>query len=142
MQRPTINRRQFLELAIEIIQKQGRTILFCSHILSDVERIAERIGILAAGKLVVNCPLEQLKERVKKLRVIFSESVPANLYLTEIINRQIQGREMIITVANWNKQKQAILETFKPSSCTEIPMSLEDIFIECTRPSDESVPVA
>jgi len=138
----TVARRQFLELAIEVIQKQGRTILFCSHILSDVERIADRIGILAAGKLVVDCPLEQLKERVKKLRVIFAESVPANLYLTEIINQQTQGREMTITVANWNKQKQAILETFKPSSCTEIPMSLEDIFIECTKPNLESVEVA
>ncbi len=138
----TVARRQFLELAIEIIQKQGRTILFCSHILSDVERIADRIGILAAGKLVVDCPLEQLKERIKKLRVIFGESVPANLYLTEIINQQVQGREMVITVANWNRQKQAILETFKPSSCTEIPMSLEDIFIECTRPSAEPVEVA
>jgi ABC-2 type transport system ATP-binding protein len=135
----TVARRQFLELAIDIIQKQGRTILFCSHILSDVERIADRIGILAAGKLVVDCPLEQLKERVRKLRIIFGESVPANLYLTEIINQQIHGREMTITAANWNKQKQAILETFKPSSCTEIPMSLEDIFIECTKPNPKTI---
>jgi ABC-2 type transport system ATP-binding protein len=138
----TVARRQFLELAIEVIQKQDRTILFCSHILSDVERIADRIGILAAGKLVVDCPLEQLKERVKKLRIIFPEIPPANLYLTEIINQQVQGREIVITVANWNLQKQAILETFKPSSCIEIPMSLEDIFIECTRPSAEPVEVA
>ncbi len=138
----TVARRQFLELAIEVIQKQGRTILFCSHILSDVERIADRIGILAAGKLVVDCPLEQLKERVRKLRVIFPESAPANLYLTEIVNCQVQGREMVLTVANWNQQKQAILETFKPSSCTEVPMSLEDIFIECTRPSTEPLQVA
>ena len=138
----TVARRQFIELAIDIIQQQGRTILFCSHILSDVERIADRIGILAAGKLVIDCPLEQLKERVRKLRVIFPDAAPANLYLTEIVNQQTQGREMVITVANWNKQKQTILDTFKPSSCTEIPMSLEDIFIECTRPSAEPLAVA
>ncbi len=135
----TVARRQFLELAIELIQQQGRTILFCSHILSDVERIADKIGILAAGKLVVDCPLEELKERIKKLRIIFPESAPPNLYLTEIINQQIQGREMVITVANWNKQKQTVLETFKPSSCTEIPMSLEDMFIECTKPNPEYI---
>jgi ABC-2 type transport system ATP-binding protein len=135
----TVARRQFLELAIDLIQQQGRTILFCSHILSDVERIADKIGILAAGKLVVDCPLEELKERVKKLRIIFPETAPPNLYLTEIINQQIQGREMVITVANWNKQKQTVLETFKPSSCTEIPMSLEDIFIECTNPNPVSI---
>jgi len=135
----TVARRQFLELAIELIAQQGRTILFCSHILSDVERIADRIGILAAGKLIVDCPLEQLKERVKKLRVIFPETAPTNLYLTEIVNQQIDGREMVITAANWNKQKQTVLETFKPSSCTEIPMSLEDIFIECTNPNPVSI---
>jgi ABC-2 type transport system ATP-binding protein len=135
----TIARRQFLELAIDLIQRQGRTILFSSHILSDVERIADRIGIIAAGKLVVDCPLEELKERVKKLRVIFPEAAPSNLYLKEIVNQQIDGREMVITVANWNRQKQTVLDTFKPASCTEIPMSLEDIFIECTRPSAELI---
>jgi ABC-2 type transport system ATP-binding protein len=135
----TIARRQFLELAIDLIQRQGRTILFSSHILSDVERIADRVGIFAAGKLVVDCPLEELKERVKKLRVIFPEAAPQNLYLKEIVNQQIDGREMVITVANWNGQKQTVLDTFKPSTCTEIPMSLEDIFIECTRPNPELI---
>ncbi len=62
----TVARRQFLELAIDVIQRQGRTILFSSHILSDVERIADRIGVLVAGKLVVDCSLDELKSRVKK----------------------------------------------------------------------------
>jgi ABC-2 type transport system ATP-binding protein len=135
----TVARRQFLELAIDVIQKQGRTILFSSHILGDVERIADRIGIITAGKLVVDCALEELKERVKKFRLIFSESAPVNLHLNEIINQQREGREMAITVVNWNQQKQALVDVFKPSSCTEIPMSLEDIFIECTKP--EPMPI-
>ncbi|MCX5636446.1 MAG: ABC transporter ATP-binding protein [Planctomycetota bacterium] len=136
----TVARRQFLELAIDLIEQQNRTILFSSHILSDVERIADRIGILAGGKLVVDCALEELKNRVKKFRLIFPESAPENLYLTEIVNKEIEGREIAITVANWNQQKQAMLGTFQPSSCTELPMSLEDIFIECTKP--DAVPLA
>ena len=128
----TVARRQFLELAIDILQQDNRTILFSSHILSDVERIADRIGILVAGKLVVDCTLEELKTRITKLRLIFPEKPPADLHLTDIINQQTQGRELVITIANLNKQKRAIIETFNPSSYTEIPMSLEDIFIECT----------
>jgi ABC-2 type transport system ATP-binding protein len=135
----TVSRRTFLELAVDLLQKDGRTILFCSHILSDVERIADRIGILAGGKLVVDCPLEDLKKRIRKLRLIFRESTPTNLHLTEIVNQRAEGRELTVTVANWNEQKQALLETFKPESCTEIPMSLEDIFIECTRPAATAV---
>ena len=135
----TVARRQFLELAIDVIQRQGRTILFSSHILGDVERIADRVGILVAGKIVADCSLEELKDRVKKLRVIFPDRAPQELYITEIIHQQTQGREMALTVANWNAQKQAILKTFKPESCTEVPMTLEDIFIECTRPASSPV---
>lgn len=136
----TVVRRQFIELAIDVIQRQGRTILFSSHILADVERIADRIGILVGGKLAVDCALEELKERVRKLRVIFPSPVPEDLYLTEIIRQQVRGREMILTVANWNPQKRAILDTFGPEDCTEVPMTLEDIFIECTRPVSAAVP--
>ena len=136
----TVARRQFLELAIDVIQRQGRTILFSSHILSDVERIADRIGVLVAGKLAVDCALEELKNRVRKLRVIFPEQAPEDLYITEIVNQRAEGREMVLTVANWNRQKQAILDTFGPESCTEMLMTLEDIFIECTRPASSVVP--
>lgn len=130
----TVARHQFLALAIDLIQKDARTILFCSHILSDVERIADRIGILVAGKLVVDCSLDELKNRVKKLRLIFPQDAPQQLHLTEVIRQRNAGREMVITVANWNRQKKAMIETFKPASCDEIPMSLEEIFIECTHP--------
>jgi len=129
----TVVRREFLELAIDLIQRQGRTILFGSHILSDVERISDRIGMLVAGKLVVDCSLEELKRRVKKLQIIFANQAPTDLPLTEIIHQQNDGREMLLTAANWNERKQALIDTYKPTSCEEVPMSLEDIFIECTR---------
>ena len=135
----TVARRQFLELAIDVIQRNGRTILFSSHILSDVERIADRIGILAAGELVVDCELEELKKRVKKLRIIFPDESPQDLHLTGIISQQRMGREIVITVANFNEQKQVVIDTFHPQSCTEIPMSLEDLFIECTKTGEKNV---
>jgi ABC-2 type transport system ATP-binding protein len=128
----TVARRQFLELAIELISQDGRTILFSSHILSDVERLADRIGILRAGKLVVDCELEELKKRVRKLRLIFDGQLPGEFPIMEIIADKRQGREVLLTVANWNENKQMLLNTFKPTSCTEIPMTLEELFIECT----------
>jgi ABC-2 type transport system ATP-binding protein len=134
----TVARRQFLELAIELISQDGRTILFCSHILSDVERLADRIGILRAGKLVVDCQLEELKRRVQKLRVIFDGEPPREFPIAEIIAEKRQGREIILIVANWNENKQKILDIFKPASCTEIPMTLEEIFIECTASGDDA----
>ncbi len=135
----TVARRHFLELAIEVIQKQGRTILFSSHILSDVERIADRIGIVVGGRLLVDCDLETLKTRIKKFRVIFPEQAPAELHIKELVRTRSLGREMTITAANWNERKHAMLEVFAPESIDEIPMTLEDIFIECTDGETEPV---
>ena len=67
---------------MELISRDGRTILFSSHILSDVERLADRIGILRAGKLVVDCELEELKKRAKKLRLIFNGQLPREIPIT------------------------------------------------------------
>lgn len=128
----TVTRRQFLELAIDLIQKQGKTILFSSHILADVERIADRIGILVNGALVVDCPLEDLKTRVTQVRVIFKEAPPPVIPLAEIIRSQTEGREVLLTVANWDEHKRAMVEALGPVECCEKRMSLEDIFLECT----------
>lgn len=129
----TTTRREFLEMAIDLIQRDGeRTILFSSHILGDVERIADRIGIFIHGRLVVDCELDELKSRVRKMRVIFDETPPQQLYINGIISRKDSNREMTITVADWNQQKQAYLDTCRPKECIDIPMSLEDIFVETT----------
>ena len=89
----------------------------------------------------MDCPLEDLKNRVKKLRVIFKTEAPAQLHLTEIIRQENRGREMTITLANDCEQKRRVLETYKPDSIDEIPMSLEDIFIECTNPTPANLTI-
>ena len=80
-----------------------------------------------------------MKERVKKTRIIFKDSVPEDLHLTEIINQKQYDHELVITAANWNGHKRAMVETFGPESIDEIPMTLEDIFIECTNPEPVSI---
>ena len=128
----TVARRQFLELAIDLIQRQGRSILFSSHILADVERIADRIGVMVAGELVVDCSLAHLREHIRKFRLVFAEPAPAQIPIADLINSKQAGREVVLTAANWSDQKQAMLETLNPIDITEIPMSLEDVFLECS----------
>jgi len=45
-----------------------RTILFSTHIVSDLERIANRVWILKDGKLVIDEPLDNLKESTLAIR--------------------------------------------------------------------------
>ncbi len=128
----TVARRQFLELAIDLIQQQDKTILFSSHILADVERIADRVGILVNGSLVVDCALEALKQRVTQVRVIFKESPPPSIPLTDVIQCHTEGREVLLTAANWTDQKRAMIEALGPTECCVESMGLEDIFLACS----------
>jgi ABC-2 type transport system ATP-binding protein len=53
-----IGRSEVIDLLLSI-NKQGKTIFFCSHILSEVERLCDRIGILVEGKLQFVGPVEE-----------------------------------------------------------------------------------
>ncbi|HVT87567.1 MAG TPA: ABC transporter ATP-binding protein [Tepidisphaeraceae bacterium] len=56
-------RRQFLQLIIDLAEPGKRTVLFSTHITSDLERVADHVAILKAGKIVHFGLLEDLKEQ-------------------------------------------------------------------------------
>jgi ABC-2 type transport system ATP-binding protein len=55
-------RREFLETSIQYLHKEGSTILFSSHYMSDVERLADRIVMIHKGKLLLDEALDSLQE--------------------------------------------------------------------------------
>ena len=54
-------RRDFLESIIQLIQQEGRTVLFSSHLLHEVERVADQVVILDRGRLVQAGSIEEFK---------------------------------------------------------------------------------
>jgi len=56
-------RRDFLESIIQIIQQEGRTVLFSSHLVHEVERVADQIVVIDQGRLLVSARLDDLKQQ-------------------------------------------------------------------------------
>lgn len=56
-----LGRHDFLEFIRGLARERGVTVLFSTHILSDIERICERVAILHRGRLVAHGPLAELK---------------------------------------------------------------------------------
>ena len=54
-------RRDLLALIADL--RASATVIFSTHVLADVERICDRVGIMAAGRLVTEGPLDELLER-------------------------------------------------------------------------------
>jgi len=68
-------RREFLETAIQLLNREGTGILFSSHYMSDVERLGGRVILLDEGKIRIDRELDALREG-HCLAIIPRQSVP------------------------------------------------------------------
>src|SRR5437870_8043074 len=79
-----IVRRDILGAVMRTIAHEGRTVLFSSHLLDEVEEVADHVTMIAGGKIVLSGPLEEIKEshrvdgRVPSLDEIFVSRVGAS----------------------------------------------------------------
>ena len=131
----TVVRRDFLESMIQIIQGQGRTILFSSHILADVERVADRVGILVDGVLRVDCPTDVFKESIREVVLDFPGPPPEFPPCRGLVTSRVVGRrrELIFVGFGDNERQLAERLTPAPLAIDVVEMNLEDAFIEYTR---------
>lgn len=136
----TVVRREFLESLIEIIQRRERTILFSSHILGDVERVADRIGILLDGALRVDCPTEHFKQALRKVILEFAGEPPNIEDCRGLVSSRRNQNRMELVIANYNGEHHEYLESLSPVHIEEVEYNLEDAFIEYTRGEERSLP--
>src|SRR2546425_4828167 len=57
-----IVRRDILGAVMRTIADEGRTVLFSSHLLDEVEEVADHVTMIASGRIVLSAPLADLKE--------------------------------------------------------------------------------
>jgi ABC-2 type transport system ATP-binding protein len=80
-----LGRYQMREI-IESLKSQGKTIFFNSHVLSDVEKICDRVALLAKGELIAMGSMQELLGRADKYRVLIQGGRPEMLqpWLTDL----------------------------------------------------------
>lgn len=68
-----IVRRDILTAIIRTIADEGRTVLFSSHLLSEVERVSDRIAMLKAGRIVFSGNLADIKQSYHRVTLRFEQ---------------------------------------------------------------------
>jgi len=129
----TVVRREFLESLIHLIQRNGRTIFFSSHMLSDVERVADRVGILADGVLRVDCPTDHFKSAVRRVVMEFSGAVPRFPACAGLVSQRALGGKLELVVVDFGNQHRELAESLGATDLDVLEMNLEDAFIAYTR---------
>ncbi len=129
-------RRQFLEGIIELIMRQGRTIFFSSHILGDVERVADRLVVLDKGVIRADCSLEEFRRTVRKVRVGFTSAPPAEITVDGLLHCRKKDNELeLVLVGTSDEQVVSWVESVGAKEYQTVNMNLEDQFIEYTAPT-------
>jgi ABC-2 type transport system ATP-binding protein len=141
----TVVRRDFLESLIQIIQRRGRTILFSSHILGDVERVADRIGILVDGVLRVDCPTDHFKDSIRKISwdapSDFDTSRSEILHCPGLVHHRRMGGRVELVVVGFNDEHRRCFESIGARNIEVVDFNLEDAFIEYTRGPRRGLPI-
>lgn len=125
-----IARRQFLRELLEISANRERTVLFSTHIVSDLERVADQIWIVRSGALAWYGALDALKESIVRLNIRARGSLPASLPIRHVLSQQISGPQASAVVSDWDPEEIGTLQHALRAEIEVESMSLEDLFIE------------
>ncbi len=123
-----VARREFMEIIVEEVREQKRTTFFSSHLIDEVERCADRIGILHAGRMRFEGRLDELRGQVRRLELSNDGEpldLPADFELWKESHRG-ETRSLVLKapIESWNG-------LILPSNGVAHKLTLEEIFIAC-----------
>jgi ABC-2 type transport system ATP-binding protein len=124
-----VARRSLLQSMLYVTRRADRTIFFSSHLLSDVERVADRIAVLDGGVLRADCTVDAFRQNLRHFVLKFRETPPAAPDLPGLLQSFRTDRELTVTVANATPDLEARLAALRPESIEPVAMTLEDAFI-------------
>lgn len=125
-------RREFMENLVAVLQETGVTVFFSSHQLDDVERIADWIGLLHRGRLIVQSPLEQLKATIKRVVALFPEPAPPFAW-PGLLQHDCEGRQQVFICRQFAEDFPTALRAAGAVDVRVEDCSLEDLFIAFAR---------
>ena len=125
-----VMRREFLNEILGLVSEQGRTVILSTHAMGDVERIADRVLFLDQGRVLLHRPLDELKENIRRLRLIFPGDAPSSVDVPGMLKGQRAGREWLITVDGFFDELPAQVAARTGAQVDVQAVGLEDLFLD------------
>jgi len=127
-------REEFLDGVLRTICDTPRAILFSSHTLSDVQRLADRIGIIHEGRLLLDCPADELITTTKRVRAVLTDGSYPTVAPEGTVWQRVQGREWLITVRGFSPNAvQFLHERYTLDHVEVMDVGLEEVFKDIIR---------
>lgn len=131
-------RREILDILCDV--RSQTTVLFSTHILSDVERICDRIGVLRDGKIALEGSLDEVRKlhRGRGLEVEFLREADALLFAEKHPEARRAGRQKVVFDRGNSETMGAVLAALSESGAAVQRVelreeTLEELFMEVMR---------
>jgi ABC-2 type transport system ATP-binding protein len=125
-----IARRRLLREILDIAESPTRTVLFSTHIVADLERVANQVWILREGAIVWQGDLDALKESVVRVTITAREPLPAALGIEHVLSQRLEDRRAQLVVTGWHDALPAALADRFGAEVAVEHLGLEEIFLE------------
>jgi len=132
-----IVRRDFIENIVAEIAEEGKTVLFSSHIVEEVERVADYVGIINEGELLLVSTIDEIKANYKRVRYATNGTRPEVAGVPGVLAVENGRHEQILTVSAWGDETLRTLGERGVKNPEVLPISLEDIFVNTVRAERE-----
>jgi ABC-2 type transport system ATP-binding protein len=122
-----IARKEFLRSVITLLQSEGTTVFFSSHLLYEIEPVADQIAILDGGRIVKTAPTDVLRDTVR--RFVLRPKAGVDLARVTGVLDAVQGDgQWRVTVEAANADARAALGTMAQDEVEEMGLNLDEIF--------------
>jgi ABC-2 type transport system ATP-binding protein len=122
-------RRDILGAIIRTIAEEGRTVLFSSHLLDEVERVADRVAILHQGRLVLTAPMDEIKETHRRVTLRFGQPIDQPPALVGALSYSGAGAEWTYLCSGESQQLRRAAEALGATVVDDHALSLDEIFV-------------
>lgn len=120
-----IMRKQFNRDLITHLQGEGRTVFYSSHLLHEVEPVADEIAILDAGRILRQDDTETLRADVKQF-IVGADALSLVRTVGTVLDERLDGDEFAVTVAGAELVAKVLREESKPFRVVDL--NLDEIF--------------
>lgn len=125
-----VARRLFLKELVDIASAQTRTIIFSTHIVSDLERVASRVWLMKGGNITIDEELDKLKEDCARIALPPRVDIPEAFQNNTLIHHRNEQESNILIFREFSTDQLDSLEAQTGCSLQPEWLSLEDIFLE------------
>jgi ABC-2 type transport system ATP-binding protein len=110
---------------------EGTTIFFSSHQIAEVEQVADHVLMIDRGKLVLDAPMDQIKEQYRQIHAVFTDPIEErDLRLPGIERVRVEGRTATFVASHNVDSIVEHVRMLHAGSIEVLPISLKEIFLE------------